>query len=40
MHFSESFLSLLISLSLIGISSTVVALVWMLIKDIKSKELW
>ncbi|SHJ42833.1 hypothetical protein SAMN04488028_10180 [Reichenbachiella agariperforans] len=40
MNFSELFLSVLIGTSLLGITVTVIALVWLLIRDIKSKQLW
>ncbi|SMD31835.1 hypothetical protein SAMN04488029_0173 [Reichenbachiella faecimaris] len=40
MYFSQTFLSVLIMLALAGIIATVVSLVWLFIKDIKSKKLW
>ncbi len=40
MYFSELFLNIMISFSLVAISASAVALIVMVIKDIKSKELW
>ncbi|UXX78620.1 hypothetical protein N7E81_14760 [Reichenbachiella carrageenanivorans] len=40
MFFSQTFLSVLIVLALAGIAATVIALVWLFVKDIKSKKLW
>ena len=40
MTFSTGFLSVLIIVSLVGISVGVIALLILLYKDIKSKELW
>ena len=40
MYFSEIFLNIMISISLAGIAGSAVALVVMVIKDIKSKKLW
>lgn len=40
MFFSEQFLSILITLSLVLISVAVVVLLTLLFRDIKSKKLW
>jgi hypothetical protein len=40
MYFTEIFIRILIYLALAGISITTIALVVLVIKDIKSKELW
>jgi len=40
MYFNEIFLSILVIGALVGISVTVVTLITLLIRDIKSKKLW
>jgi hypothetical protein len=40
MHFSVTFLGVLVILSLIGIVISVVMLVYLFIKDMKSKTIW
>jgi len=40
MYFTEMFIRILIYLALAGISITTITLVVLVIKDIKSKELW